>query len=241
MTELQLRALERDLWVVDHPFKTLGACLGTRTTVLRLRDGGLWLHGPGSGLAGLRPQLEALGPVEHLVAPNTMHHLFLPEAAALFPRAKIYGPDGLRAKQPGLTFSLPETAPWAEELPMLRLDGFGALEERAFLHVPTRSLLLTDLAFNIQQSDHAWTRMFMRLNDGYGKFGPTRICRSLIRDKALLGRTLTQLLAWDFDRVVVAHGEVLEHGGKAALQASFERIGVPIGAALPQGAAISAQ
>ena len=33
--------------------------------------------------------------------------------------------------------------------------------------------------------------------------------------------TIDQILAWDFDRVTVTHGEVLEHGGKERLAAAF--------------------
>jgi hypothetical protein len=31
------------------------------------------------------------------------------------------------------------------------------------------------------------------------------------------------MLAWDFDRIVVSHGDVLERGGKAAFEAAFAR------------------
>ncbi|PKL78037.1 MAG: hypothetical protein CVV27_04050 [Candidatus Melainabacteria bacterium HGW-Melainabacteria-1] len=225
-TSPQLRQLAPELWLIDHPFKVMGACLGTRSSLVRLADGGIWLLAPGPELAALKTQIDALGPITALVAPNTMHHLYLPDAARLFPTARVYGPEGLRPKQPGLDLNLPEQAPWAAELPMLLLKGFGPLEERAFYHPASRSLLLTDLVFNIQSSDHAWTRLFMSLNDGYGKFGPTRICRSLIKDKALMGQTLARLLEWDFERVVMAHGEVLERGGPQALRQAFERIGV---------------
>jgi hypothetical protein len=29
------------------------------------------------------------------------------------------------------------------------------------------------------------------------------------------------MLAWDFDRIVIAHGEVLESGGREALRAGY--------------------
>ena len=37
------RALAPDLWVVEHALKlSAGVALGTRSTIVRLRDGGLW-------------------------------------------------------------------------------------------------------------------------------------------------------------------------------------------------------
>lgn len=226
MTELQLTHRASDLWTVDHPFKTLGAHVGTRTTVIRLASGGLWLLCPGPGLEQLQTQIEALGPVEALVAPNSMHHLYLPTTARLFATARIYGPPALKAKQPELSYTLIEQAPWADELPAVQLRGLGPLQESAFYHPPSRTLIVTDLVFNIQHAKDTWTRLFMTLNDGNGKFGPTRILRSVLKDRQALAAALEKILAWDFERVIMAHGEVIETGGKAQMREAFARIGV---------------
>lgn len=225
MTDLKLKAHAAELWTVDHPFKILGAHVGTRTTLIRLAAGGLWLLCPGPGLEQLKDDIAALGPVEALVAPNSMHHLYLPTTAKLFSAARVYGPPGLKAKQPDLSYSPLDQASWADELPTVPLRGLGPLQESAFYHPPSRTLIVTDLVFNIHPED-AWTRLFMTLNDGNGKFGPTRILRSLLKDRQALTASLEKLLAWDFDRVVMAHGDVLETGGKTKLREAFARIGV---------------
>ena len=54
-----------------------------------------------------------------------------------------------------------------------------------------------------------------------GRFGPHRIVRFAIRDRAAARRSLERILAWDFERVVVSHGEVLETGGKRAVEEGF--------------------
>lgn len=215
MPELRLQALAPALWSVDHPFKTLGAELGTRTRIVQLASGGLWLLSPGFGLT--RQALEALGPVEAVVAPNTMHHLALPEIMSLFPTATLYGPPGLKAKQPDLSFTRLNEAPWREEIPLLTLAGLGNLQETAFLHPPSGTLMLTDLVFNLRRPQDAWTRLFMRLDGGYDKVVVTRLLRSLVRDKQALKASLAQLLSWDFERLTMAHGEIVESRGKAIL------------------------
>ena len=51
-----------------------------------------------------------------------------------------------------------------------------------------------------------------------------RQCRgnsSLPPDEFLLPQSIDLILAWDFERVTVAHGDVLETGGRAALRESF--------------------
>ena len=46
--------------------------------------------------------------------------------------------------------------------------------------------------------------------------------RILIRDRAAARASLEKILAWDFERVTVTHGSVLEHGGREALRKSYE-------------------
>ena len=56
----------------------------------------------------------------------------------------------------------------------------------------------------------------MRLIRSYGRFGPSTLDPWLIRDRAAARASLERILAWDFDRVIVAHGDVLERGGHDA-------------------------
>jgi len=225
---MKLNPIAENIWVIEHPFEVMKVKMGTRTTVVRLSNGGLWLLSPGSGLGALQAELEALGPVEALVAPNTMHHLFLPEAARLFPEAKVYGPTGLKRKQPSLAIeSLQPEAPalWAEDIQQLRLEGLSFLQETVFFHVSSKTLILTDLAFNLQHSEHAWSRLFLRLNDAYGKFGPSRMLRKMaLKDPVALGQSLEQVLQWDFETIVMAHGELVQNQAKKRMQDAFSRL-----------------
>jgi hypothetical protein len=58
-----------------------GLCFGplrltTRMTVVQLHDGSLWIHSPIEPEPSRREQLDRLGPVRYVVAPNKSHHLF---------------------------------------------------------------------------------------------------------------------------------------------------------------------
>ena len=55
----------------------------------------------------------------------------------------------------------------------------------------------------------------------YGRFGPSKLDPLLIRDRRAARESLERILAWDFDRVVVAHGDVLESGGREALREGY--------------------
>ena len=99
------------------------------------------------------------------------------------------------------------------------------IEEIVFCHRPSRTLLLTDLAFNVRESPSLPTRLWLRLNGVYGRFGPSRVARALIRDRAAARDSLDRILAWDFDRVVVSHGVVLESRGRRVLRNAYQWMG----------------
>jgi hypothetical protein len=202
-----------------------GLQIGARTTVVRLASGGLWLHSPGPLDQKLRAELSQLGPVQGLVAPNAMHHLYLSQNIHAFPEARVYLSPALPPKlKEQFSYELLQDEPpalWRNDLGQHLVAGLARLQEVVFFHPPSRTLLLTDFAFNIRHSDSWFTRFFMRLNGGYGRFGPTRIFRSLVNDRAALRVSLNRMLSWDFDRVIVTHGEVLESGGKQEVQKEY--------------------
>jgi hypothetical protein len=222
---MPMQLLASDLAVIDHPFKVGGLALGTRTTVVRRPDGSVVLISPGPLDDGAAAEVAAFGPVRAVVAPNLMHHLFLAAALARFPEARLYAPAGLAKKQPALAIAGPPAAVAADAagatLRAIDVGGMPKLQETLFVHLPSRTLVATDLVFNVRAPAPFFTRTFMRFNGGFDRFGPTRICRSLIKDRAAVGAAVERALGEDFDRVVVAHGQVLPSGGRAALRAGF--------------------
>lgn len=221
----QLRSIAKDLWVIDHPLRVGGLHLGTRTTVARLANGGLWVHSPGPLQPELTAQFAVPGPVQALVAPNAMHHLYLGENIRAFPQATAYVSPALPAKfKEPLTYEILSDEPpalWRDDFTQHLVGGMPKLQEVVFLHRASRTLILTDLAFNIRQSDSWFTRLFMRANGVYGHFGPSRILRTLVKDKGALRSSLNRVHEWDFDRIIVTHGEILETGGKSVMQTQY--------------------
>lgn len=220
-----LRELALDLSVIDQPLVVGGLHLGTRTTLVRLRSGGLVVHSPGPLDESLHREVEKLGPVVALVAPNKLHHLFLSTWTRAFPEARTFGAPGLAAKLPSIRFDeeLGNDPPdlFRDALDQHIVRGAPRLEEVVFLHRSSRTLLLTDLAFHVRHSESRFTRIAMRLNGGYGRFGATRMLRSTFRDRSAARASLDFVLGWDFDRVVMAHGDVLDHGGREALRKAY--------------------
>lgn len=220
-----LRPVAEALYVREVPFRMGGMELGGRMTVVRLPEGGLWIHSPVRLEAETRAAVEALGPVRYLVAPNLMHHLHLPAWAEAFPEARVVAPPGLRQKQPRLRIDVElgaaPDAGYAGVISQQHLRGMPKLEESVFLHRPSRTLLVTDVAFHIRSSPSWLTRTYLKLSGTYGKLAPTLLLKSLVKDRAALRASLEEVWGWDFERVGVCHGEVLERGGKEALRSGF--------------------
>jgi hypothetical protein len=220
-----LSAVAEDIYTLEVPFRIGGMELGGRMTVIRLPGGGLWIHSPVRLEAATRAAVEALGPVRFLVAPNLMHHIHMKDWAAAFPEARVVALPGLRRKQPELRIDveLGDTpdAGYAEVITQQRIRGIPKLEELVFLHRPSRTLLVTDIAFHIRQSPSWFTRTYLRLSGTYGKLAPTMLLKSMVKDRAALRASLETVLSLDFERVVVCHGEVLERGGREALRSGF--------------------
>jgi len=229
-TPPRLSELAEGLWTVEHELRLAGLALGTRTTIARLPDGGLWVHSPGPLDAALADDVRGLGPVRCLVAPNLFHHLYVGDWRGAFPEALVYGVAGLAAKRRDLrideTLGDAPPAAWRGTLEQLRMGGLPKVEEVAFLHVPSRTLVLSDLCFNIQHSDSPWTRIGLRLTGAWRRFTPSRLFKTFVKDPKALRASVDHVLEWDFDRVLVAHGEVLEHGGPQALREAFRWLGV---------------
>jgi hypothetical protein len=220
-----LERLDNGLWVAAGPLSFVGLRLGTRMTVVRLASGDLWVHSPIPPSSELRAAVDALGPVRHIVAPSLFHHLSAGHWQAIYPDAALYGPAALAKKRKDLklTVSLEEAggASWAAELQPLHVDGC-LLDETVFVHRGARTLISADITENFTTSPHFFTRLYLKASGIHGKIGWSRLMRIVYRDRAAARRSIDSLLAHDFDRIVIAHGDVIPADGKAALRTTFE-------------------
>ena len=148
----RMRPLAENLWCVDRSFRLLGAEFGVRSVICRLPDGGLWVHSPVALDDDLVAVVDGLGPVRHLVAPNTFHHLFIGDWVAAYADASVWAAKGLARKRPDLAeypvHGDDVPAAWQDALSAHRVAGMPALKETVFLHRASRTLIVTDLFFH---------------------------------------------------------------------------------------------
>ena len=216
-----MQQLHSDLWVAESPLRFLGLEVGARMTVVRLPGPKLLLHSPIAATPELVRDVAALGPVGYLVAPNRLHHLFVDEWQRACPDASLYVAPGLDTKRADLAIAgvlndgpQPE---WEEALDQVLLNGFPFANEVVFFHRPSATLIATDLAFNVGPSSPPLTRFAFRFTGSYDQLAPTLLERLLIRDRVAFRDAFERILEWPFERIVVAHGEVSEKGGREEL------------------------
>jgi hypothetical protein len=220
-----LREFGRDIWLADGPSVRFVGIFDypTRMAVVRLADGGLWVWSPIALDEQLASQVEGLGPVRHLVAPNKLHHLYLGAWCERFPEARLYAAPGLASKRGDLSFDAelgdaPDPT-WGEEIEHVVFHGSFALEEVVFLHRASRTALVCDL---IQRFDpgtqRGWRGAWMRLWGLVGEKGSTPLeWRASFWNRRAARSALERALAWDPERLVIAHGKLPAEPGSEAL------------------------
>ena len=202
-----------------------GFRMPARMTVVHTENRGLALVSPIPIDDVLAAELAALGEVRWLVAPNLLHHLYLGDASTRYPAAKVLAPAGLRAKRPDLridaTLDAPLPAPLAACLDVLPVAGAPAVAEHAFFHRPTRTLVLTDLVFNVRAPRGLVANVVLWLAGCHGKLAQSRSWRLFVKDRGAYAESADALLALDVATLVIAHGEVVRENARARLAAAL--------------------
>ncbi len=228
-----LKPMGRDIWIVDGPaIRFYGMPFSTRATIVRLADGGLWVHSPTQLSEALADQVAALGPVRHLVAPNWIHYAYVADWQARFPEATSWAAPGVaeRAKSRGMEVqfdhALEQDAPeaWAGEIDQMIVRGSKVHREAVFFHRKSKSLILTDLIENFEpEKIGLWLRLAGRLAGIIAPDGkaPIDMRQTFRGGRAALREDVERMIGWGPEKVILAHGRCIESGAVDALKRSF--------------------
>lgn len=217
------------LWTKTYPITYAGCRFYSRTTFIRLADRRLIVHSPCPIDADLKLQIEALGPVAFIVAPGSYHYLHVADWQAAFPEAETLICPGVERKRPELDFDwlLGDRPPegWADELDQVLVRGNRLIWEVAFLHRPTKTLILTDLVENIGDQTEGtnwvlrfWWKAVMHM---WNKPKPAPEYQLGWKDKKIARRCLERILEWDFERVILSHGDLIEHDAERVIREAW--------------------
>ena len=240
----QLTRIADDVWLAERPFfPTLpglgGVDVGGKMAVVRLPSGALWVHSPVALDAPLAAALAELGPVKHVVTPNTEHQKWAGAWLARYPDAVGFACPGLRERKPEVGWSATlggarglraPPASWEGAVDFVHVEDRWPLgvrpgsffDEVVFCHAPSRTLFCADLWWDYPSGAAAGggdapapstaTRLW--------KFGMDFVYRPVYNRLMTTERSreaFARVLALEFDAIAPCHGEILATGGKAAL------------------------
>lgn len=219
-----------EIWTADGPVVTAagGFHYPTRAVVIRLSSGGIFVWSPIALTDGLREAVDALGEVQYLIAPNSLHHMFIAEWKDAYPTARTYAAPGLRDKRKDIAFDEDlEDAPcpaWSGDIDQVVMQGNLITSEVVFFHSASRTAIFTDLIQQLPADWFAgwraliakWDLMTGREPSVPRKFRVAFTNRRAARDAA------KRILAWPTDKVLMAHGTPVIGDGRAFLRRAFK-------------------
>jgi Domain of unknown function (DUF4336) len=212
-----------ELWHAQQQLKFGPISLTIRMTVVRLRDGSLWVHSPISPTSSLIEELRRVGRVRYVIAPNKSHHLFFLEFLNCFPDAEGFIADGLQLKRKDLAQypRIPRAAPWHPELQGYFIEGLPVLNETVWFHSDTGTLIVSDLLFCLSATNRGLTAIASKLLGVHGKLGMSRRMKIATKNKQALKTSVSPLLSLPVQRVIVAHDQIVDEQPAAKLLQAF--------------------
>ena len=224
------KPVAENLWILQYPLRILGVPIGRTVTIMRLQNSGkLLIH----SAAPFSPEdvaaIKELGESGWLLDVTNIHDTHAKEGHAAFPGIPYLAPEGF-SEAAGVSTQPLSTPPaeWGEEVQVREFAGKAEMaREYAVLHQPSRTVIVADLAFHVTEDAPAGLRLYASvLLKGGGSHDTAMPApqKWAARDKEAFERSLEQMMAWDFERVITGHGDV-PVTNKAALTEALQVAG----------------
>jgi len=219
------------IWLRAYPVRLAGTRFGARMTAIRLSSGQVMLHSPCDITEAMAEEIRAIGSVAHLVAPGNFHTAHLARAQAAFPQARTWICPGIERRRPGLKYDgiLGDVAPadWAGEIDQVLIQGTRLMREVAMFHRASRTLILVDLIENFTDTTPhtGWSlKIWFKLLGMWNRPRPAPEYRIGWSDRQAAAQSLRRILAWDFQRIVLAHGDLIDRSAHQVAAAAWSGI-----------------
>ena len=206
------------IWLKEYPFHFAGCDFYARMTVIRLSDSRIMLHSPCEIDETLKKQIQSLGTTAYIVAPGSYHFSYICSAQKAFPEAETFICPGVERKAPDIEFDRmlgdrPDPG-WEADFDQVLVRGSRFIQEVTFYHKLTKTLILVDLLENFTDSTPGvswmlkfWFKIFFRM---WNNPKPAPEYQLGWKDKAEAGKSLRRILSWQIERIIIAHGDLIE-------------------------------
>lgn len=221
------------IWLLEYPVRYGGMDLFGRMTIIRLANGEVLVHDPCKIDATVKAEIDSIGEVKYIVAPGNFHHLFVSDFQQHYPDAETFLCPGLERKRPDIQFDWilgdrPDPR-WGDEIEQVLIQGTRIIREVAFFHKPSKTLILVDLLENIgddyQHKAGLWLRFWWKVVFrmwNHPKAAPEY--QMAWGKKQIVKKGLEKILDWQAERVILAHGELVEENVSEVLRTAWRKV-----------------
>lgn len=231
-TEALKEYIPDTIWLKNYPIRFAGCLFNARMAVIRLSDGHLMIHSPCPIDQVTKSEIDALGSVAVIIAPGSYHYLNIRSAQAAFPDAETHICPGVEKKDPSLSYTKllgdEPDAVLAGDFEQVFIRGTRFIAEVAFFHRASKTLILVDLIENY--GDHTtqpkgwlkfWWKCVFRM---WNNPKPAPEYQMGWKDKASARICLEKILNWDFDKIVISHGDLIENGAPQIARLAWQQV-----------------
>lgn len=220
------------IWLCPYPVRMAGTRFDARMTVIRLASGQILLHSPCHISAAVAKEISTHGVVAHIVVPSNFHHLNATSAQTAFPNAKTWICPGVEGKRPDLKYDcvLGDLAPpdWMGEIDQALVHGASIMREVAMYHRASQTLILVDLIENFTDATpHTSGALKFWFKYVLGMWNAPKPAPEYTmgwRNRIAAAKSLERILAWDFQRIVLSHGDLIDHDAHRIAFDAWSRI-----------------
>jgi len=167
--------------------------------------------------------------VTQLISPNLFHWIYLKKAKEVFPEAKIWALSGLHRKTQKINpdyFLDKDFWPFGEELSLHWIMGMPKFNEFVFFHKKSKTLIVTDLFFNLSGHFSFIESLILRALGTYQRFAVSKLFLTQVKDRKKFQESLNNILEIDFENIVMAHGNKVIGNGKALVKSTLMASGL---------------
>ena len=197
------------------------------SSFIELENNRLMVISPGPFEQKMIQEIIAKYSTVYCVAPNALHYKHLKSFNDLFPKIDIYGPSALTKKQPWLSEKILSLDSLNEKLKghilFFPILGNSFLDETVFYCRQSKSLIVTDLFFNMKDPMPLGRKWILSLVGARNKIAQSKLVKSSIKDKEAYVRSVKPLSELDCQRIIVGHGHIVE--GATETKKALEVIG----------------
>ncbi|MGC1647647.1 MAG: hypothetical protein WA741_17645, partial [Candidatus Sulfotelmatobacter sp.] len=165
----------------------------------------------------------------YLVAATPRHFWRLEGWHTLFPEAQLWSSRTtlltLKKRPVPLTGVLGDEPPqaWADDFDQLAFKGNALLDEVLFFHKQSGTVILDDLIqIHRDVKGKPFRNALFKLEFVGSPHGGVGLdIRLSFTHRNLARRSLEKLLSWDFDKLIIAHGDCIEKDAKPFVREAF--------------------